>query len=108
MSIDFSSQEDRLSYLNEKLDDVLVGINAVYGSILTDELITRMERTVIDFNDEIAAVMGNIKESADKKNQLLHDIIEGNVTVSETSEDSPASTADTDELSAWEKKLEGL
>ena len=108
MSIDFSSQEDRLSYLNEKLDDVLVGINAVYGSILTDELITRMERTVIDFNDEIAAVMGNIKESADKKNQLLHDIIEGNVTVSETSEDSSASTADTDGLSAWEKKLEGL
>ena len=108
MSIDFSSQEDRLSYLNEKLDDVLVGINAVYGSILTDELITRMERTVIDFNDEIAAVMGNIKESADKKNQLLHDIIEGNVTVSETSEDSPAFTADTDGLSAWEKKLEGL
>ena len=108
MSIDFSSQEDRLSYLNEKLDDVLVGINAVYGSILTDELITRMERTVIDFNDEIAAVMGNIKESADKKNQLLHDIIEGNVTVSETSEVSPASTADTDGLSAWEKKLEGL
>ena len=108
MSIDFSSQEDRLSYLNEKLDDVLVGINAVYGSILTDELITRMERTVIDFNDEIAAVMGNIKESADKKNQLLHDIIEGNVTISETSEDSPASTADTDGLSAWEKKLEGL
>ena len=108
MSIDFSSQEDRLSYLNEKLDDVLVGINAVYGSILTDELITRMERTVIDFNDEIAAVMGNIKESADKKNQLLHDIIEGNVTVSETSEDSPAPTIDTDGLSAWEKKLEGL
>ena len=108
MSIDFSSQEDRLSYLNEKLDDVLVAINAVYGSILTDELITRMERTVIDFNDEIAAVMGNIKESADKKNQLLHDIIEGNVTVSETSEDSSASTADTDGLSAWEKKLEGL
>ena len=108
MSIDFSSQEDRLSYLNEKLDDVLVGINAVYGSILTDELITRMERTVIDFNDEIAAVMGDIKDNADKKNQLLHDIIEGNVTVSETSEDSPSTTADTDGLSAWEKKLEGL
>ena len=108
MSIDFSSQEDRLSYLNEKLDDVLVGINAVYGSILTDELITRMERTVIDFNDEIAAVMGDIKDNADKKSQLLHDIIEGNVTVSETSEDSSTPTADTDELSAWEKNLEGL
>ena len=108
MSIDFSSQEDRLSYLNEKLDDVLVGINAVYGSILTDELITRMERTVIDFNDEIADVMGDIKDNADKKNQLLHDIIEGNVNVSDTSEDSPAPTADTDGLSAWEKKLEGL
>ena len=108
MSIDFSSQEDRLSYLNEKLDDVLVGINAVYGSILTDELITRMERTVLDFNDEIAAVMGDIKDNADKKNQLLHDIIEGNVTVSETSEDSSAPTADTDGVSAWEKKLEGL
>ena len=62
MSIDFSSQDDRLSYLNEKLDDVLASINAVYGSSLTDELVTRMERTIIDFNDEIASVMSDIKD----------------------------------------------
>ena len=108
MSIDFSSQDDRLSYLNEKLDDVLASINAVYGSSLTDELVTRMERTIIDFNDEIASVMSDIKDNADKKNQLLHEIIDGNVTVSEASSDGSTPTTDTDGLSAWEKKLEGL
>ena len=108
MSIDFSSQDDRLSYLNEKLDDVLASINAVYGSSLTDELVTRMERTIIDFNDEIASVMSDIKDNADKKNQLLHEIIDGNVTISESSSDGSTPTTDTDGLSAWEKKLEGL
>jgi len=108
MSIDFSSHEDRLSYLNEKLDDVLLSINAVYGSLLTDELVTRMERTIIDFNEEIAAVMGDIKSNADKKNQLLHDIIEGNVTLSDASKENIASKDSNDGLSAWEKKLEGL
>ena len=108
MSIDFSSQDDRLSYLNEKLDDVLASINAVYGSSLTDELVTRMERTIIDFNDEIASVMSDIKVNADKKNQLLHEIIDGNVTISEGPSDGSTPTTDTDGLSAWEKKLEGL
>ena len=108
MSIDFSSQDDRLSNLNEKLDDVLASINAVYWSSLTDELVTRMERTIIDFNDEIASVMSDIKDNADKKNQLLHEIIDGNVTVSEASSDGSTPTTDTDWLSAWEKKLEGL
>ena len=108
MSIDFSSQEDRLSYLNEKLDDVLLSINAVYGSLLTDELVTRMERTIMDFNDEIISVMSNIKDNADKKNQMLHDIIQGNVSISDASNESSISTSDPDSLSAWEKKLEGL
>ena len=108
MSIDFSSQDDRLSYLNEKLDDVLASINAVYGSSLTDELVTRMERTIIDFNDEIASVMSDIKVNADKKNQLLHEINDGIVTIPDGSSDGSTPTTDTDGLSAWEKKLEGL
>mgnify|MGYP001162260093 FL=1 len=108
MSLDFSSQEDRLSYLNEKLDDILDGINSIYGSALTDELVTRMERTIIDFNDEILEIMGEIKLNADKKNQLLHDIIDGNVTLSKPSDVASSSKNDSDNLSAWEKKLEGL
>ena len=108
MSLDFSSQEDRLSYLNEKLDDILDGINTIYGSALTDELVTRMERTIIDFNDEILEIMGEIKHNADKKNQLLHDIIDGNVTLSKPSDVASTSKNGSDNLSAWEKKLEGL
>ena len=108
MSIDFSSKDDRVSYLNEKLDDVLLSINAVYGTLLTDELVTRMERTVMDFNEEISSAMSSIKDNADKKNQLLHDLIDGNITLSEASKDIATPSTDTDGLSAWEKKLEGL
>ena len=108
MSIDFSSQDDRISYLNEKLDDIVDGINAVYGSFLTDELVTRMERTIMDFNEEIEAVMSDIKLNADKKNKMLHDLIDGNVIVKQKEEKEEASIKDNDGLSAWEKKLEGL
>ena len=108
MSIDFSSQDDRISYLNEKLDDIVEGINAVYGSFLTDELVTRMERTIMDFNEEIESVMSDIKLNADKKNKMLHDIIDGNVVVKPKESEEEENIKSNDGLSSWEKKLEGL
>ena len=34
MSIDFDNQAGRENYLNEKLDNLLSGINATYGQVL--------------------------------------------------------------------------
>ena len=39
MSINFDNKDDRMGYLNEKMDDLLDGINEQYGKALFDELI---------------------------------------------------------------------
>ena len=50
MSIDFGKKEAREGYLQTKLDDLLDGINASYGQSLLDELISRLDATIDDFN----------------------------------------------------------
>ena len=76
--------------------------------MLFDELVTRLQRTIIDFNEEVKEIMGALKLSSDRRNQIMHDLMEGNEA---SSEDSVANEADkeledTPEMSAWEKRLE--
>jgi hypothetical protein len=57
MSIDFGKKEAREGYLQTKLDDLLDGINASYGQSLLDELMSRLEATIDDFNKEVDTLM---------------------------------------------------
>ncbi len=82
MTIDFESKDGRQNYLNEKLDNLLSGINASYGQVLLDELVTRLQRTLADFNEEVGGIMGDLKESSDRRNQIIHVLMEGNETAS--------------------------
>ena len=110
MSMNFESQEGRSSYLNEKLDNLLTGINASYGQALLDELVTRLMRTINDFNQEVEEIMGDLKESSDRRSQIIHDLMEGN-EIADSNDDSGDESSDDEnsgEMSAWEKKLEGL
>ena len=52
MAMNFEEQEGRQDYLNNKLDDLLEGINASYGQSLLNELVRRLNRTIEDFNEE--------------------------------------------------------
>ena len=63
MSIDFDNKDSRQNYLNEKLDNLLSGINNTYGQALLDELVTRLQRTLDDFNEEVQEIVGDLKES---------------------------------------------
>ena len=112
MGIDFESQDGRTNYLNEKLDNLLSGINASYGQILLDELVIRLQRTISDFNDEVEGIMGELKESSERRSQIMHDLIiekdESTGDGSESSTDSDESTGENAEMSAWEKRLEGM
>tara|TARA_Y100000816_G_scaffold71506_1_gene47973 strand:- start:174 stop:518 length:345 start_codon:yes stop_codon:yes gene_type:complete len=113
MSIDFESKEGRESYLNEKLDNLLSGMDNVYGQVLLDELIIRLQRTLEDFNEEIESIVGGLKDSSERRNQIIHDLMEGNesVPVEDASDDqmsSDTSGLDTSEMSEWEKRLEGM
>ena len=110
MNIEFNNQDSRLGYLNDKLDDLLDGINASYGQVLFDELVIRLERTISDFNEEISLLTEEVKGNSDRRAEILHTLMEGQ-------DQSPASVQediaesggiDSEVMSEWEKRLEGL
>ena len=109
MTIDFESKDGRQNYLNEKLDNLLSGINASYGQVLLDELVTRLQRTLADFNEEVEGIMGDLKDSSDRRNLIIHDLMEGNETSSGAApsdgDETPAGGA---AISEWEKRLESM
>ena len=117
--MNFEEQQGRQDYLNNKLDDLLDGINASYGQELLNELVRRLNRTIEDFNEEFQGIIGNLKDNSERRNQILHDLMEGKKLVSnnvasdasniETESMEPGdSNSNTEEMSAWEKRLEGL
>ena len=71
MSIDLDSTEGRKQYLSEKLDDLLEGINDSYGTLLMEELLSRLELTVKDFNDEMKVLCDQLVTKEKERQQLL-------------------------------------
>ena len=114
MSIEFNNQDSRLGYLNDKLDDLLEGINASYGEELFNELVSRLDRTINDFNEEISLLTEAVKGNSEKRAEIIHTLMEGqdinsNAATNSTTNDSNASTdIDSEMMSEWEKRLEGL
>ena len=117
--MNFEEQQGRQDYLNNKLDDLLDGINASYGQELLNELVRRLNRTIEDFNEEFQGIIGNLKDNSERRNQILHDLMEGKKLVSnnvasdasniETETMEPGdSDSNTEGMSAWERRLEGL
>ena len=117
--MNFEEQEGRQDYLNNKLDDLLEGINASYGQSLLNELVRRLNRTIEDFNEEFQGIIGNLKDNSERRHQILHDLMEGK-DLKPTNAPSSSKSAETgtmgqektdshpEEMSAWEKRLEGL
>ena len=108
MGNDFENQEGRLNYLNKKLDDLISVVNTSYGQTLLDELVTRLQRTITDFNEEVEGVMNELKESSERRFQLLQDLKSDNAedSINESSDENDSSANDS-EMSEWEKRLEG-
>jgi len=106
MVFDFNQETDRISYLNNKMDDLLDGINDSYGRLLMDELISRMDKTVIDFNEEVTTLTNQLKENTEKKIELLKNIKNAKPDDEIPEEDVPVENAA--ETSAWERRLETL
>ena len=112
MSIEFNNQDSRLGYLNEKLDDLLDGINSSYGEELFNELVLRLERTINDFNEEISELTEAVKGNSEKRAEIIHTLMEGSDSTATTqnSQDNTVdgSNLDSEIMSEWEKRLEGL
>ena len=112
MSIEFNNQDSRLGYLSDKLDDLLEGINASYGEVLFNELVTRLDRTINDFNDEISDLTEAVKGNSEKRAEILHTLMEGNVSLQTDQNsgegDESSGNLDSEIMSEWEKRLENL
>ena len=106
MVVDFSKSEDRKKYLIEKLDDLLLGINVNYGSHLMEELASRLQKTVDEFKEELQDLIGTLKTSNEKKEELLTKIISGEAEITKISESEKVEQES--EMSEWEKRLERL
>ena len=94
------------NYLSDKLDDLIDGISDSYGTVLMDELIARLEKTVSEFNDEVGSLMGQLNEKGELRDELMEKIKSG--SHDEPSDLIDKETVEKKELSAWEKKLEEL
>ena len=121
MSIDLDSTEGRKEYLSEKLDDLLQGINDSYGTLLMDELLSRLELTVKDFNEGMKNLCGQMVTKEKERQQLLEMLkaTEGLSASAEvlpdTSENLLSESKDVamneeidDNAPEWEKKLAKL
>lgn len=60
-ALDFDNPESRMTFLKAQLNDLVDGINNVYGQDLMDELLKRLEKTVEDFNVEVSGLIGKLK-----------------------------------------------
>ena len=94
--MELDTPDGRKKYLNDKLDNLLEGINDSYGKMLMEELISRLETTIKDFNDEIVELCSQLSEK-EKERQHVIEMMK--------SEDAPS---DSKSSSEWEKKLEEI
>jgi len=110
MAIDFENKDGRETYLNEKLDDLLSGINSSYGQVLLNELVTRLQRTLKDFDEEIETIMGDLKNSSSRRNEIMHNLMEDVEATAATKNQKQEKSEEKDsaEMSEFEKKLEGI
>ena len=122
MSIDLDSSEGRKQYLSEKLDDLLEGINDSYGTLLMEELLSRLELTVKDFNDEMKVLCDQLVTKEKERQQLLEmlktsdgmpapSLVQTQTTTISTQPgetDYFESDGDEEDVPEWEKKLAKL
>ncbi len=71
-------------------------------------MVTILQRTITDFNEEVEGVMNELKESSERRFQLLQDLKSDSTEDSiNASSDENDSSANDSEMSEWEKRLEG-
>ena len=97
MAIDFGNPKE---YLSSKLDDLLDGISESYGTLLMEELISRLESTITDFNNEMTSVFEYLKEKESNRQAMLRKIKSGESVEVEGSEKT--------NKPAWEEKIDNI
>jgi len=70
--MEFGKKTDRLKYLEDKFDDLLYVISDTYGNVLKNELISRLDITIKEFNAEMNNLFKSLKEKEVERQSLLN------------------------------------
>tara|TARA_B100000614_G_C14263047_1_gene375894 strand:+ start:127 stop:432 length:306 start_codon:yes stop_codon:yes gene_type:complete len=70
--MEFGKKTDRLKYLEDKFDDLLYVISDTYGNVLKDELISRLDLTIEEFNSEMSNLFESLKNKEIERQSLLN------------------------------------
>ena len=97
--MEFGKKTDRLKYLEDKFDDLLYVISDTYGNVLKNELISRLDITIKDFNSEMNNLFKSLKENEVERQSLLNK--HQHSTASETIDKKQ-------NLTDWEEKLKQI
>ena len=97
--MDFSKKEDRTKYLEEKFDNLLDVIGENYGNVLMEELVSRLDATIDEFNKEISNLFNSLKEKEVERQSLLNDISVKKKNKKDNSDSK---------LTEWEEKLKQI
>lgn len=100
MAIDLSTPEGRSNYLNDKLSDLINGVDSTYGNLIFDELLKRIDKTIKDFNSEMELVFDDLKINEKKRQSMLLKLKKQKTPDQEVQEDK--------EKKDWEQKLLNL
>ena len=103
MSIDFSNPKE---YLSSKLDDLIDGIGETYGNMLMEELMSRLESTIAEFNNEINSVVEVLKEKESSRQNMLKKIKSGEAFDEVPKVEEPEVIIE--KKPVWEEKIDKL
>ncbi len=100
MAIDLSTPEGRSNYLKDSLSDLINGVDSTYGTLIFDELLKRIDKTIKDFNSEMESIFDELKVN-EKKRQTMLRKLKSNRTLEEQQEAEK-------QKKEWEEKLLAL
>ena len=94
--------------MTDKLDNLLEEVNESYGDMLLKELVSRLDRTIREFNEEMNNICG-ILAKKEKERQDVLAMLKSEVKVNKSlKKESDDLSSDEEELNEWEKKLKEI
>lgn len=107
--VDDETREDQQAdaqkrYLMAKVSELIDAVGPGYGEALMEELISRMERTVAHFHEEVTELLESLKEQAKQRDEKLKSLLKSG-EAGPGPEKKPESAAER-EMSEWERKVE--
>ena len=98
MGLDLKSKDGQNKFIKENMSKLIEGVNDSYGTLLVEELMGRLRKTVDEFNDEIIVAFDELKSKETNRQKMYKMIKEGNIP-SEANDDNET------ELTEWEAKI---